>query len=43
VTFEYRLNRLLRLVTSFAEGALQAHAARGAYSSGVDLLFVLRY
>ena len=42
-TFEYRFARFLRLVTSFAEGALQAHTLERADSSGIDLLFVFRY
>ena len=42
-TFEYRFARFLRLVTSFAEGALQAHTLERTDSSGIDLLFVFRY
>jgi autotransporter translocation and assembly factor TamB len=42
-TFEYRFTRFLRLVTSFAEGALQAHTLERTDSSGIDLLFVFRY
>jgi autotransporter translocation and assembly factor TamB len=42
-TFEYRFARFLRLVTSFTEGALQAHTLERTDSSGVDLLFVFRY
>ena len=43
ISFEYRFARFLRLVTSFAEGALQAHALTGPETAGIDLIFVFRY
>ncbi len=43
VTFEYRFARFLRLVTSFAQGALQAHTLERSEMAGIDLLFVFRY
>jgi autotransporter translocation and assembly factor TamB len=43
VSLEYRMTKLLRLVTSVAQGALQAHATRRMDQSGVDLIFVIRY
>lgn len=43
VTFEYRFAKFLSLVTSFAQGALQAHTLERTEGSGIDLLFVFRY
>jgi translocation and assembly module TamB len=43
VSFEYRFARFLRLVTSFAQGALQAHTLERNEAAGIDLLFVFRY
>ncbi len=43
VTLEYRVNQLLRFVTSVATGTLQAHATRRNDRGGVDLIFVIRY
>jgi translocation and assembly module TamB len=43
VSLEYRVTEFLRLVTSVAQGALQAHATRRMDQSGVDLIFVFRY
>ena len=43
VSLEYRVTQFLRLVTSVAQGALQAHATRRMDQSGVDLIFVFRY
>jgi hypothetical protein len=43
LTLEYRVNRVLRFVTSVAQGTLQANATRRADQGGVDLLFVIRY
>jgi autotransporter translocation and assembly factor TamB len=43
LTFEYRFAKFLRLVTSFAQGALQAHTLERNEASGIDLLFVFRY
>src|SRR5262249_12894631 len=37
VTFEYRFARFLRLVTSFAQGALQVHTLERSEMAGVDL------
>jgi autotransporter translocation and assembly factor TamB len=43
LTLEYRVNEMLRFVTSIARGTLQAHATRRTERSGVDLIFVIRY
>jgi autotransporter translocation and assembly factor TamB len=43
VSLEYRISRLLRLVTSLAYSAVQTQAARRTSGSGVDLIFVVRY
>lgn len=43
VSFEYRIATFLRLVTSFAQGALQQNAGSSSQTGGVDLLFVFRY
>jgi autotransporter translocation and assembly factor TamB len=43
VSLEYRMTEFLRLVTSVAQGALQAQATRRMDQSGVDLIFVIRY
>ncbi len=43
VSFEYRISRLLRLVTSVAQGASKTHASRRSDPTGVDLIFVYRY
>ena len=43
VSFEYRFTHFLRLVTSFAQGALETHALERVEAGGVDLLFVFRY
>jgi translocation and assembly module TamB len=43
VSLEYRVTEFLRLVSSVAQGALQAHATRRMDQSGVDLIFVFRY
>lgn len=43
LTLEYRINKLLRFVTSVASGSLQAHATRPPDRGGVDLIFVIRY
>ena len=43
VSFEYRFAKFLRLVTSFAQGALQAHTLERSETAGIDLLFVFRY
>lgn len=43
VSLEYRVTEFLRVVTSVAQGALQAHATRRMDQSGVDLIFVFRY
>ena len=41
VTLEYRVNQLLRFVTSVATGTLQAHATRRDRWGGVDLIFIV--
>jgi hypothetical protein len=43
VSLEYRVTQFLRVVSSVAQGALQAHATRRMDQSGVDLIFVFRY
>jgi autotransporter translocation and assembly factor TamB len=43
VSLEYRVNRLLRVVTSLAYSAVQTQAARRTDGSGIDLIFVVRY
>ncbi len=43
VSFEYRLSRLLRLVTSVAQGVEQTHTTRRSDPTGMDLIFVIRY
>jgi autotransporter translocation and assembly factor TamB len=43
VSFEYRLSRLLRLVTSVAQGSERTHSTRRTDPTGVDLIFVYRY
>jgi autotransporter translocation and assembly factor TamB len=43
VSLEYRVTEVLRLVSSVAQGALQAHATRRMDQSSVDLIFVIRY
>jgi translocation and assembly module TamB len=43
VSLEYRVTEFLRVVSSVAQGALQAHATRRMDQSGVDLIFVFRY
>jgi autotransporter translocation and assembly factor TamB len=42
-SLEYRINEVLRFVTSIAQGTLEAHATRRVDQSGVDLMFVIRY
>jgi autotransporter translocation and assembly factor TamB len=43
VSFEYRFTRFLRLVTSFAQGALETHVLERTEAAGIDLLFVFRF
>jgi autotransporter translocation and assembly factor TamB len=43
LSLEYRVNEVLRFVTSVARGTLQAHATRRMDQGGVDLIFVIRY
>ena len=43
VTFEYRISKLLRLVTSVAQGAQQTNSTRRSDPTGLDLVFVYRY
>jgi autotransporter translocation and assembly factor TamB len=42
-SFEYRMSRLLKLVTSVAQGATSTHTTRRDDSTGADLVFVIRY
>jgi len=42
VSFEYRLNEFLRIVTSFAQGADRARSVPRAESAGIDLFYVIR-
>jgi autotransporter translocation and assembly factor TamB len=43
VSFEYRLNEFLRIVTSFAQGTVdRSQFARRAEAAGIDLFFVIR-
>lgn len=43
VQFEYRLSKLLRLVTSVGQGQQQTHTTRRSDPTGADLIFVIRY
>jgi translocation and assembly module TamB len=43
VSFEYRLSKLLRLVTSVAQGVDQTHSTRRSDPTGMDLIFMIRY
>ncbi len=43
LTVEYRLTDALRLVTSVAQGVQQTQLNRRGNSSGVDLIYVIRY
>jgi translocation and assembly module TamB len=42
VSFEYRINEFLRLVTSFAQGADRSRSIPRAETAGLDLFFVIR-
>ena len=42
VSFEYRLNEFLRIVTSLAQGAGRSRSAQRADAAGFDLIFVIR-
>jgi hypothetical protein len=42
VSFEYRLNEFLSIVTSLAQGASAASGVRRAEAAGFDLVFVVR-
>ncbi len=42
VSFEYRLNEYLRVVTSFAEGAEQSRRVPRVDRAGMDFIFVIR-
>lgn len=42
VSFEYRLNEYLRVLTSFAQGAEQSVGTRRTEAAGIDLIFVIR-
>jgi autotransporter translocation and assembly factor TamB len=43
LSFEYRINELLRLVSSVAQGAQEAHRTQRVDTTGADLIFVLSY
>jgi hypothetical protein len=43
LSFEYRINELLRLVSTVAQGAQQSHRTQRVDSTGADLIFVLSY
>ena len=42
LSFEYRLNEFLRIVTSLAQGGGRSLGARRAEAAGFDLIFVVR-
>ncbi|MEZ5317590.1 MAG: translocation/assembly module TamB domain-containing protein [Vicinamibacterales bacterium] len=42
VSFEYRLNQFLRIVTSFAQGGDPTLGAQRAEAAGIDLIYVIR-
>jgi translocation and assembly module TamB len=43
ISFEYRINELLRLVSTVAQGAQQSHGTQRIDTTGSDLIFVLTY
>jgi len=43
VSFEYRISRVLRLVTAVAQGVQQTHTTRRSDPTGADLIYVIRY
>ncbi len=43
LSFEYRINELLRLVSTVAQGVQQSHRTQRIDTTGADLLFVLSY
>jgi len=42
LTFEYRINEFLRLVTSLAQGSSRSLTTQQAEAAGIDLVFVVR-
>ena len=43
LTLEYRISKLLKVVTSVAQGVQQTMLSRWSQQTGVDLIFVVRY
>jgi hypothetical protein len=43
ISFEYRINELLRLVSTVAQGAQQSHTTQRVDTTGTDLIFVISY
>jgi hypothetical protein len=43
LSFEYRINELLRLVSTVAQGAQQSHRTQRVDTTGSDLIFVISY
>jgi autotransporter translocation and assembly factor TamB len=43
ISFEYRISEILRLVSTFAQGAQQVHGVQRIDTTGTDLIFVLSY
>lgn len=43
LSFEYRINELLRLVSTVAQGARQTHRTQRIDTTGLDLIYVLTY
>lgn len=43
LSFEYRINELLRLVSTVAQGAQQTHRTQRVDTTGTDLIFVISY
>jgi autotransporter translocation and assembly factor TamB len=43
ISFEYRINELLRLVSTVAQGAQQTHRTQRVDTTGTDLIFVISY
>jgi len=43
LSFEYRINELLRLVSTVVQGAQQTHRTQRVDTSGSDLIFVISY
>ena len=43
LSFEYRINELLRLVSTVAQGTQQSHRTQRVDTTGGDLIFVISY